>query len=124
MFNPVIFVFLFQEETVNGITTRLLLEQTHKYDRVKHVNGIITRLLLEQTNKYDRVKHVNGITTTGCDPINMFNPVIFVCLFHEETGCDPINMFNPVTFVCLFQEETGCDPWDHNPSLPGTDTQI
>jgi hypothetical protein len=40
MFNPVIY----------GITTRLLLEQTHKYDRVKHVNGITTRLLLEQTH--------------------------------------------------------------------------
>jgi hypothetical protein len=36
-----------------------------------------------------------------------------VCLFQEETGCDPINMFNPVIFV-----------WDHNPSPPGTDTQI
>jgi hypothetical protein len=66
MFNPVIFVCLFQEETVeqihkcdsvkhvNGITTGLLLEQTNKYDMVKHVNGITTRLLLEQTHKYDR----------------------------------------------------------------------
>jgi hypothetical protein len=44
---------------VNGITTRLLLEQAHKYDRVKHVNGITTRLLMEQTHTYDRVKHVN-----------------------------------------------------------------
>jgi hypothetical protein len=58
---------------VNGITTRLLMEQTHTYDRVKHVNGITTRLLMEQTHKYDRVKH--------CDPINMFNSVTFVCMF-------------------------------------------
>ena len=49
------------------------------------------------------------IQLSRLDPINMFNPVTFVCLFQDETGCDPINMFNPVIFVCLFQEEKGCD---------------
>jgi hypothetical protein len=63
MFNPVIFVCLFQEETGCDPINSLLLEQTHKYEKVKHVIGITTGLLLEQTHKCDRVKHVNGITT-------------------------------------------------------------
>jgi hypothetical protein len=107
MFNPVIFVCLFQEKTgcdLINMFNRLLLEQTHKYDRVKHVNGITTRLLMEQLYKYDKVKHVNGITT---GLLNMFNSVTFVCLFQGETGSDSNNMFNLFIFVCLFQEETG-----------------
>jgi len=71
-------------------TTRLLLEQAHKCDRVKHVNGIptsllleqhtnvtelnmlmgshTTRILLEQAHKCDRVKNVNGITHNSSPP--------------------------------------------------------